>query len=407
VLQAIHLVQANTAERHEEARFRDMNKRSLRAGVRSTRLEAQLNRTVQITIAAGVAATVGFGARDVLAGYLTPGQLLVFFAYVRGLYNPLRQVSKVVQRTAKASACADRVLEVLEQAPDIQSPPGAVRLGDVSGAISFQNVTFGYDASRPVLNDISLDIPPRLTVALVGPTGAGKTTLLNLVPRFYDPQTGQVQVDRRCIRDVEIASLRRQISYLAQEAVVMGLTVRENIAYGAIGLDGDDSATTPSQQQVEDAARAAQAHEFILQLPEGYDTVVGERGATLSGGQRQRIAIARALIRNARILLFDEPMTGLDPLSELAVQRAFVHLSRGRTTLVVAHHLATILHAHRIVFLARGRIVETGTHAELLAEDGAYAEFYRTQFKDGARPRSDTLALGPSRPGPHGVVGQN
>ncbi len=376
VLQAVHVVQANTAEEHEENRFRDMNRRSLRAGIRSTRIEARLHRAVQVTIAAGVGATLGLGALDVLAGRLSPGQLLVFAAYVRGLYGPLRQVSKVVQRTAKASACADRVLEVLEEKPEIQSAPDAPALEDVRGAITLDHVTFGYVSGKPVLRDVHLEIEPRTTVALVGPTGSGKTTFLNLIPRFYDPLSGEVRIDGREVRAVDVKSLRRHISYLTQEVVVMGLTVRENIAYGAIGRNG----CAPTEEEILNAARGAYAHEFILKLPDGYDTVLGDRGATLSGGQRQRIAIARAFIRDAEILLFDEPMTGLDPLAEQAVQRAFANLSRGRTTIVVAHHLSTILHADRILFLQNGRIVEQGSHEQLLERSGPYAEFYRTQW---------------------------
>ena len=376
VLQAVHVVQANTAEEHEENRFRDMNRRSLRAGIRSTRIEARLHRAVQVTIAAGVGSTLGLGALDVLAGRLSPGQLLVFAAYVRGLYGPLRQVSKVVQRTAKASACADRVLEVLEEKPEIQSAPDAPPLEVVQGAITLDHVTFGYLPGKPVLRDVHLEIAPRTTVALVGPTGSGKTTFLNLIPRFYDPLSGEVRIDGREVRAVDVKSLRRHISYLTQEVVVMGLTVRENIAYGAIGRNG----RAPAEEDILNAARDAHAHEFILKLPDGYDTVLGDRGSTLSGGQRQRIAIARAFIRDAEILLFDEPMTGLDPLAEQAVQRAFANLSRGRTTIVVAHHLSTILHADRILFLQNGRIVEQGSHEQLLERSGAYAEFYRTQW---------------------------
>jgi ABC-type multidrug transport system fused ATPase/permease subunit len=376
VLQAIHVVQANTAEEHEQDRFRVMNARSLNAGIRSTRLEARLHRAVQITIAAGVGATLGLGALDVLAGKLSPGQLLVFAAYVRGLYGPLRQVSKTVQRTAKASACADRVLEVFEEEPEIRSAPGAPLLENVQGAISLHHVTFGYIPGKPVLRDVHIDIAPRATVALVGPTGSGKTTFLNLIPRFYDPLSGEVRIDGVKVRNVDLKSLRGHISYLTQEVVVMGLTVRDNIAYGAIGKNGSNA----TDEEIEHATRAAFAHDFITKLPQGYDTVLGERGVSLSGGQRQRIAIARAFIRDARILLFDEPMTGLDPLAEQAVQRAFANLSRGRTTIVVAHHLSTILHADRILFLEGGRIIEQGSHEQLLKCAGAYSAFYRTQW---------------------------
>jgi ATP-binding cassette subfamily B protein len=376
VLDGIQLVQAYTAEEYENQRFKSMNRRSLRAGVRTTRLEGQLNRSVQIAMAAGICAVLWLGVVDVQAGRLSPGELLVFLAYVRGLYRPLRQISKLTQRMAKASACADRVLEVLDQVPDIQDLPGAVELPRVRGEIVLRNVTFGYEPERPVLRNVSLRVSPGEMVALVGPTGVGKTTILALIPRFYDPWEGSVEIDGFDVRRVTLKSLRRQISMVLQETVVLGSTIRENIAYGVLGKEG----FPPPQEKIKAAARAARAHEFIVKLPQGYDTVVGEKGATLSGGQRQRIAIARALLRDAPILLLDEPMTGLDPVSERMVMEALDRLVQGRTTLVVAHHLSTVLRAHRILFVEDGRIVEEGTHEELLARGGRYARFYEIQW---------------------------
>ncbi len=376
VLGGIQVVQAYTAEKHEDEQFKEMNKRSLRAGVRLTRLEAQLNRSVQIAIAAGICAILWLGSRDVLAGRLTPGELLVFLAYLRTLYRPLRQISKLTQRMAKASACGDRVIEVLDQVPEIQDPPNPVTLRRIKGRITFRGVTFSYREGDAVLRHVDLEVARREKVALVGPTGAGKTTLLSLVPRLYDPQGGEILIDDVPIRTVRLRSLRRQISFLPQETTLMGISVRENIAYGAIGRKGPP----PEQDEIEKVASAARAHEFIVELPHGYDTIIGERGATLSGGQRQRIAIARALLRNAPILLLDEPMTGLDPVSEKAVLEAMEVLTRKRTTLVVAHHLSTVLKADRIVFLAGGEIVEAGTHESLVARGGPYAEFYRTEW---------------------------
>ncbi len=358
VLQGIHLVQANTAERHENRRFKDMNKRSLRASLGSARLEAQLNRVVLIAIAMGVSAVLWLGTQRVLAGRLSPGQLLVFLAYVQGFYKPLRTLSKMTERMAKATACGTRVLEVLESTPEMR------------------NVTMAYGDGPPVLRNVSLDIAPREKVALVGPTGVGKSTLLALVPRLYDPVEGEIFLDGIPIRSIQLRSLRRQISLLAQDTVILGDSVRDNIAYGALGREGP----APSADEIELAARAAHAHEFILHLPHGYETVVGERGATLSGGQRQRIAIARALLRQAPVLLLDEPMTGLDPISERDVLDAIETLAVGRTTLVVAHHLSTVLHADRIVFLRHGRIEEQGTHQGLLARGGPYAEFFFVQW---------------------------
>jgi ATP-binding cassette subfamily B protein len=392
VLQSIHLVQANTAERHEKERFAAQNRRAARAGIQSTRLEAQLHRGIQVTVALGVGATLGFGALGVLEGRMSPGQLLVFLAYVRGLYGPMRQLSKVVQRTSKASACAERVLEVLEERPEIRSTSGAPSLRVTEGRIEVRGVSFGYDPGRPVLREIDLVIEPRSNVALVGPTGAGKSTLLNLIPRFFDPQLGEIRIDGAPIRKVSVHSLRHEITYLTQEVVVLGLTVRENIAYGAIGRGG----SLPDSRKIEWAARAAHAHEFIMKLPYGYDTVVSERGASLSGGQRQRIAIARALLRDASILLFDEPMTGLDPESERLVREAFLSLTHGRTTVMVAHHLQTVVHADRIVFLEDGRVVESGTHEELVHQGGPYERFYRTQWAEPGRGARDRWTAHPS-----------
>ncbi len=376
VLGGIELVQAYTAERHEDERFKRMNRRSLRAGVRVTRIEAQLNRAVQISLAVGICCILWLGTQDVLAGRLSPGELLVFLAYLRGLYRPLRQASKLTQRMAKASACGDRVLEILDEVPDVQDPPHPRVLRRVKGRITFLHVSFAYRPDEPVLYNLQVDIAPHDTVALVGPTGSGKSTLLALIPRFYDPQLGEILIDDVPIAEVRLRSLRRQISVLSQEAVVMGMTVRENIAYGAIG----QKRFPPDDARIREVAEAARAHEFIQELPRGYDTVVGERGGTLSGGQRQRVAIARAFLRNAPILLLDEPTTALDPVSSKAILETLEILTWKKTTLVVAHQLTSVLQADRILFLENRAIVEDGTHESLLEKNGRYAEFFRTEW---------------------------
>jgi len=390
ILQGIQVVQANTAEDHENRRFKDMNRRSLRASLKSARLEAQLNRVVLILIASGLGGVLWLGTERVLAGRLSPGQLLVFLAYVQSFYKPLRSLSKTTERMAKATACSQRVLEVLESVPEIQDTPHAVVLKRVEGRITLQGVRMAYGGGPPVLQDVTLDIAPGEKVAIVGPTGAGKSSLLALLPRFYDPTEGEILLDGIPIRSIRLQFLRRQISFLTQDATILGDAVRDNIAYGAVDRDGPP----PSDVEIEVAARAARAHEFILELPQGYDTVLGERGATLSGGQRQRIAIARALLRQAPVLLLDEPMTGLDPISERDVLEAIENLSVGKTAITVAHHMNTVLHADRIVFLRHGHIVEQGTHEGLLARGGAYAEFYLTQWGQAAAGEDDAVAGG-------------
>jgi len=395
VLGAIQLVQANTAEKFESHRFKEMNKRSLRSGVRLTRIEAKLNRSVQIALAGGLCLILWLGSRDVLSGRLSPGQLLVFLAYLRGLYKPLRQVSKLVQRMAKASACGDRVLEVLDLVPRIEDPPHPTVLRRVRGVISFRGVTFSYEtAEEPTLRGVDLDVGRREMVALVGPTGAGKTTILSLIPRFYDPREGVITIDGIDIRTVRLRSLRRQISLLTQEAVVMGASIYENIAYGALG--GKNG--WPPEAEIEAAARGAGAHDFVRELPKGYQTIVGERGVTLSGGQRQRIAIARAILRRAPILLLDEPTTGLDPVSGRDVMATLRQLVRKQTTVVVAHHLNTVLQADRILFLEGGTIREQGSHRDLLRRGDRYAEFFETEWGGLAHHLPHQGSMGESLP---------
>ncbi len=368
-LTGIHVVQLFTREDAEEERLEALNKRSFRSGVRATRLEAQLNRSVELAVAAATAAVLWLGAQQVIAGRMTPGDLIVFVAYLQGFYRPLRRISSVAQRAAKASVCVERVTSVLEREPDIRD--GTVRIRDVRGQVRFEDVWFEYSAAAPVLRGVDLTIEPGRTVAVVGRTGAGKSTLMSLVPRLYDPTSGSVRVDGRDVRELTLRSLRSQISVVPQDGFLFGGDFRENIAYGA---------PHATSSEIEDAARAAHIHDFIAAQPGGYGAALGERGVTLSGGQRQRLAIARAFLRDAPIVLFDEPLTGLDAESEALVLDALDRLLIGRTAIIVAHDLAIARGADLIVVMEGGRVVEQGTHEQLLGSGERYRTLYELQW---------------------------
>jgi ABC-type multidrug transport system fused ATPase/permease subunit len=298
----------------------------------------------------------------VLAGRLTPGELIVFFVYVQGFYRPLRRISRVVQRASKASTCVARVTSVLDRPSDL--PDGDREAPPLRGDIRFERVSFAYPGGPEVLHDVDLAVPVGRTVAFVGPTGAGKTTLLALVPRLHDPTAGIVRVDGHDVRELTLRSLRDQVSVVPQDGMLFSGTIYENIAYG-------DLEATP--EQVEEAARAARIHDVVAALPEGYGTVVGERGVTLSGGERQRLAIARALVRDAPIVLLDEPTTHLDSTAQQLVVEALERLLEGRTVLVVAHRLETVRRADEVVALEAGRIVRRGRFGKLFASSEAAA----------------------------------
>ncbi len=353
-LAALPVIQAYGREDWEDARFGRQHRASLRAGLRATRLEANLNRVVEVILAAGTAAVLWLGVQRVLSGAITAGDLLVFTAYLTILYKPIRKLSTLTSRLAKAGVCGERLAAILRTEPDIRDLPDARPAPPFQGRIELREVHFGYRPGRPVLRNADCLIEPGQTVALVGPSGSGKSTVAKLVLRFYDPQSGTVRIDGRDIRDYTLASLRSQISILLQEPHLFALSIRENIAYGRLEA---------SDREVERAARLACAHDFIETLPQGYDTVLAEGGTSLSVGQRQRIAIARAMVRDAPIVILDEPMTGLDRDSEAQVQIALERLCRGRTCLVITHDPDAAGRADRILCIEDGRLIEL-THAQ-------------------------------------------
>jgi subfamily B ATP-binding cassette protein MsbA len=323
-----------------------------------------------------------YGARLALAGQLTIGTLIVFLLYLGKMYKPMRDLSKMTDTVSKATVGYERIQEVLGIESGVQDEPGARKAPKFKGQIEFAQVTFNYggDKEKQVLKDISFKIEAGQVAAFVGPSGAGKTTLLSLIPRFYDPVSGHVVIDGTDIRRYRLKSLRDQISFVLQDTLLFRATIWENIAYGK---------PSASPKEIKRAAKLANAQEFIEEMADGYDTMVGERGVTLSGGQRQRIAIARAVIRDTPILILDEPTVGLDAASEQSVIEALDKLMKGRTSVVIAHHLDTIRHADVIFVIEDCELVEQGTHEALMANNGVYAELHRIQTSEGAMPTTD------------------
>jgi ATP-binding cassette subfamily B protein len=324
-----------------------------------------------------------YGARLVLSRALSAGELLVFLAYLKSAYRPVQDFAKYTGRLGKASAAGERVIDLLERVPDVRDMPGAVAAPAFAGRVGFERVSFAYEHGQRLLEEIQLDIPAGRRVALVGPSGGGKSTLVSLLLRLYDPVEGTVRIDGRDVRDFTLESLRSQISVVLQDNLLFAASVRDNIACAQAGA---------TQAQVEEAARLANAHEFISRLPQGYETVLGERGVTLSQGQRQRIAIARAAIRRTPILILDEPTTGLDHANEAAVMEALERLDSARTTFLITHALSQARRADLVLYLENGRIVERGTHAELMQAGGRYAGMFRSQA-EARRPESGIREL--------------
>jgi ATP-binding cassette, subfamily B, bacterial len=371
VIGAVRVVQAFTRENYEDERFSQQSSSTLQANLEAVRLQAQFSPLVDILAGIGTAAVLWVGTHRVLSGQMTLGTLLVFMTYVSSLYKPMRQLSKLSYVSSRGVASAERLSEVLEAENDVDDLPGAVAVDRLRGGVRFDDVELAY-GEQAVLHDIDLTVAPGELVAVVGPTGAGKSSLVSLIPRFFDPRRGRVLIDGRDVRSMQLRSLRAQISIVLQEPILFEGTIRENIAYGRPGA---------AEDEVLAAAKAALVDRFVDDLPAGYDTVIGERGGTLSGGERQRVSIARALVRDAPILILDEPTSGLDPNSEHVLIEALSNLIAGRTTFVIAHRMSTIVSADRVVVLDRGRIVEQGTHSELmLVPGGLYRSFLELQL---------------------------
>jgi ATP-binding cassette, subfamily B, bacterial len=379
-LTAMPVVQSFGRERHEEERLHRCAGEALEAAVDVTGVQLRFKVLVGLATAAGTAGILYLGGLEVLAGQRTVGEILVFLAYLAAFYAPLESMAYTSSTLQGAAGSARRVVEVLRSEPDVEERPAAAALPRSRGEVRLEDVSFGYDPGRPVLHGVTLSARPGETLALVGPTGAGKSTVAALVPRLLDPWRGRVLLDGNDVRDLRVADVRRNVAVVPQDAFLFPTSILENVRYGRPGASRGD---------VERAARAANAEEFIAALPEGYDTLVGERGATLSGGQRQRLTIARALVMDPPVLVLDEPTSALDAATEHLLWEALQRLMRGRTTIVIAHRLSTVRAADRIAVLDGGRVVQVGTHDELVARAGLYRELCETQLAAARPPAID------------------
>jgi len=370
-LASIRIVQGLAQEEQQNDRFQAHSESSLRSYLEGVRYQARVAPLVDVFAAAGLALVMWFGATHVIEGHLTTGDMVVFFAYVTNLYSPMKALARLSYVTSKASVGAERIADIMRVRSEVTDHHGAREVSHLKGEIEFRDVSFEYQSGQLVLSRINLRVPPGEKVAIVGATGAGKSTLISLVPRLYDSSSGTVSIDGEDIRNYSVQSLRAQISLVLQDSLLFSGTVRENIAFGR---------PDASDKEIVAAAVVANAAEFIDVLPDGYETLVAEGGTSLSGGQKQRIAIARAILRGSPILILDEPTSGLDAASERTVIDALERAARGRTTLLIAHRLTTVRLADRIIVLEKGRIVEEGSHQELLSLRGKYAHLYSLQL---------------------------
>lgn len=372
-LSAIRAIQAFTLEPETRQRFLEQSEESLRANKRMIRTQLAYAACAGLTVSLGTSAVVWVASHQVAQGKLSVGDILIFLAYLGMLYQPMNTFSQSAGVIQSARAQLRRVFEIVDAVPEITDRPGARELPSVRGEVEFRDVSFQYATDQPVLRGVNLKIEPGQSVAVVGKTGAGKTTMASLLMRFYDPTGGAVLLDGHDFRDLRLAWLRRQVSVVLQDPILFAATIGENIAYGRPGA-------TP--EEIREAARRAQADEFIAALPQGYDTMLGERGVNLSGGQRQRLSIARAFLKNAPILILDEPTSALDSQTEQALMACWRELMRGRTTFIIAHRLSTVRHADQIVVLDEGCIVERGAHEELMRQQTRYFQLHRAQWPD-------------------------
>src|SRR5437660_32166 len=384
VLSSIRVVKAFAREDYEQKRFERESRESVEKALEARNVKAKLPPIVEMIVACGTCLVLWYGARLVLTGALTSGDLLVFLLYLGKMYKPMRELSKMTDTISKAEVGWERIRDVLENETQVRDLPGAKPAPRFKGQIEFDRVSSSYVGGPPVLKDLSLRIEPGQLAALVGPTGAGKTTIVSLLPRFYEANSGEIKIDGTDIRRFKQKSLREQISFVLQETLLFRATVAENIAYGK---------PNATHKEIVQAARLANADEFIDRMPDGYETMIGERGVTLSGGQRQRITIARAIIRDSPILVLDEPSAGLDAESEKLVFDALGNLMEGKTSIVIAHRLATVRRADVIFVIDGGRLVEQGTHEELLDNGGLYARLYELQFRGEEENSSELLSV--------------
>ncbi len=381
----VQVVRAFAREPHEIKRFNRANRILYDTRITVIGEWSKIMPTSHLLVILSTILILWFGGQLVLAGEMTIGDLVAFNSYLLMLAEPARQLTWLVNMAGEAVAGVKRTFEILDLEPEIKSPPKAIVLPEVTGRVEFNNVALAYRGeSSHALCEINLTVEPNQVIALIGPTGSGKTSLVNLIPRFYDVVQGEVLIDGNDIREVDLVSLRMQIGIVLQTSLLFSTSIRENIAFGR---------PQASDEEIYEAAKAAQAHEFILSTPAGYDTIVGERGITLSGGQRQRVAIARALLMDPRILILDDSTSSVDTSTEHLIQKALTQLMEGRTTFVIAHRLSTVKRADLILVMEDGQVLERGTHLELLAQDGLYREIYNLQLRDQERFRDEVRAL--------------